>query len=337
MLGLDEVNRVDKARLWSAYQRWPDLAKRALSQKLELPDVQSPTSIILAGMGGSGAACDVVADWLSVNSSLPSSVVKDYHLPGHVGKGSLVVVVSLSGETKEMVSILQEGVSRGCAVVALSSGGELETLCKRLGVPHNRVEREMVPRASLPGMVFVALRVLQELGLVKCQKDLDEASRSLGRLASEVAPGVRFRDNKAKKLAKILHGKRVVIYSSSYSESVGHHFKASMNENAKVPVDSGCYPEIFHNEIETWRSARGRAVVLLRHSDEDQNVARKLVRAKEVLADASIPVVEVREEGGLLSSLLDWCLFLDMVSIYVAVLRNIPPISTPLLDKTRTV
>jgi len=337
MLGHDEVNRIDKAGLWRAYQEWPNLSNRALSQRLELPVVHSPESIVLGGMGGSGAACDVVADWLSANSSIPASVVKDYHLPRHVGKRSLVIVVSLSGNTKEMTSILQEAVARSCDVVALSSGGVLEQMCRRLGVPHNKVEKMMVPRASLPGMVFVALRVLGELGLVNCQNDLREAALSLERMAPKVAPDVPIRDNGAKKLAKVLHGKRAVIYSPSFSASVGHHFKASMNENAKVSVDSGCYPEIFHNEIETWKSAEDRAVVLLRRPDEDENVSRKLVRAKKILARAGIPVVEVREEGALLSSLLDWCLFLDMASIYAAVLRKIPPISTPLLDKTRTV
>jgi len=337
VLKLEEVNMVDVAGLWKAYEQWPDVSTRALQQRLILPEVHSPQAIVLGGMGGSGAACDVVADWLNTNSKIPSFVVKDYHLPRSAGKRSLVFIISLSGETKEALSLLDEAVDRGCDVAAFSSGGAIERTCKKRGIAYNRVEKVMVPRASLPGMVFVPLRVLNDLGFVDALKELHEAEHSLRKLVSRVTPDIPFKSNEAKKLASTLAGKSPVIYTSSRHASVGHHFKASMNENAKVPVDAGCYPEIFHNEIETWGSSAERAVVILRHAEEDKRISRKIVRAKWILSRAGVPVTEVYEGGGMLSSLLDWCLYMDMVSVYVAVLKKTPPISTPLLDSARLI
>jgi glucose/mannose-6-phosphate isomerase len=263
-------------------------------------------------------------------------VVKDYDLPKFVRDGTLVLAVSLSGDTKEVVNAFEEAIGRGCDVVGVSSGGTLEERCKTSAVPHNRVERLMVPRASLPGMVVTSLRILGEMGIADFDHELREASGSLSRRTPQVHPSVQGSKNPAKKIAGLLYNRRATVYTNSGYQSIGHHFAASMNENAKVPVDVGAYPEIFHNEIETWRVAAGRAVVLLRGRDERKEILRRLVRTRSLFSKAKIPWIELGPTGGALSTMLDWCLLLDVASIYVAVLRKTPPVETPLLDETRS-
>lgn len=337
MLGPKDVDRVDSNGLWKAYREWPAASRRALTGPLELPRIIDPRLIVLAGMGGSGAACDIVHDWLSQNAETPSVVVKGFHLPRFVDGRCLVFAISLSGNTKEILGVLTEATERKCAVVALSSDGELEKMCRRLGVPFNRVERLLVPRASLPGMVLIPLRILQEMGLVRASADMGDAVRSLERTFGDISPEVAFRHNPAKRLAKLLWKSSPVIYSSYDHLSAAFHFRASMNENAKVPVGVCSFPEMFHNEIETWYYRRKRTVVLLRHSLEDEEVNRRLSRAKSLMSKKGIPVFEVKQEGHLLASLLDWCLFLDMVSIYIAVLDRRSPSETHLIDMIRSV
>src|SRR5439155_2073504 len=164
---------------------------------------------------------------------LPVIVVKDFHLPRCVNKQTLVMIVSYSGETKEVLSLLAEAVERKCSIVAVSSGGVLETRSKELGVPHNMVERLVVPRASVPGMLFVPLRILSELGLVKgFEKEAEESIIAMEKTLAEVSPGVKFQRNPAKKAAISLYRFRPVVYSSSLHASAAYHFKDSMNENA---------------------------------------------------------------------------------------------------------
>ena len=337
MLGLADVDSVDSKGLWKAYKAWPAASRRALAEPLSLPRFNDPKLIVLAGMGGSGAACDIVHDWLSANGKTPCAVVKDFHLPRFVDKHCLVFAISLSGNTREILSVLGEAVARKCSVVAFSSDGELEKECKKTGVPFNRVERLLVPRASLPGMVLLPLRILQDMALAKTSTDIEDAVRSLRKTFSDISPDVDFQHNPAKRLARFLWKSSPVVYSSLGHLSAANHFRASMNENAKIPVGVGSFPEIFHNEIETWYHPRKRAVVLLRHGLEDKEVARRLARARSLMAKRGIRVFEVKQEGRLLASLLDWCLFLDMVSIYVAVLNGRSPSETHLIDMIRSV
>ncbi len=338
MLDIEAIRKVDRAGFWEAYMKWPDAARRALSQSLEVPPRREVSLIVLAGMGGSGIACSVIADWLRPNSSLPVMVVKDFQLPKCVGRRSLVVVLSLSGETKEMLSVFNEAVGRGCSVVTVSSGGELESASRRLGVPHNKVEKLMAPRASLPGLLYVPLRILSELGLAPSLKsEVEESIGVLEKTVAEVSPSVAFSRNPAKKVAKLLRETRPVVYSSGRHESVAYGFKASMNENAKTDVQVGAYPELFHNEIETWRSRSGRAVLLLRHSDESRELRRRIHRMKAIVAASGCRVVEVWCRDGLLASLVRWALLLDMISIYVAVLKGREPLPTKLLNRMREI
>lgn len=338
MLDIEEIGEVDRNGFWEAYIRWAEASRRALSQPIELPARREIRLIVLAGMGGSGTACSVIADWLRPNSNLPVIVVKDFHLPRCVNQHSLVMVVSLSGETKEMLNLLTEAVERGCSVVAVSSGGSLEKISRRLGVPHSKVERLMAPRASLPGLLYVPLRILSELGLARnFRREADESVGALERTIAEVSPWVKFQSNPAKKIAKSLYGRRPVVYLSGQYESAAHSFKASMNENAKVFVQVEVFPELFHNEIETWRVKNDRVVLLLRHSAEKEELRKRIKKMKALIQARGGKVVEVWCQEGLLASLVRWALFLDMISVYVAVLGGRDPLSTKYVNQMRSI
>jgi len=338
MLDLEEIRAVDQSGLWEAYLKWPESSRRALSQPLELPVVHNPKLVVLAGMGGSGGACSLIYDWLWPIFDLPVIVVKDFHLPKCVNRQSLVVIVSYSGDTKEALSILDKAVELRCSIVTVSSGGVLETRSKELGAPHNRVERLVVPRASVPGMLFVPLRILSELGLVRgFEKEAEESILAMEKTLAEVSPAVKFTRNPAKKAATLLHRARPVIYSSSMHASAAYHFKDSMNENAKVAVQVELLPELFHNEIETWLEKTDRMLVLLRHAGEEQEIKKRILKMTSLVQVRGTKIVEVWCQENLLASLVRWTLFLDMVSIYVAVLKRTNPLSTLLLNQMRTI
>jgi glucose/mannose-6-phosphate isomerase len=337
-LDLEEVREVDQGGLWEAYLKWPESSRRALSQPLELPIKHDTQLVVLAGMGGSGSACSLIRDWLWPIFGLPVIVVKDFRLPKCVNRHSLVIVVSYSGDTKEALSLLAEAVERKCSMITVSAGGLLEKRSKELGVPHNRVERLVVPRASVPGMLFVPLRILSELGLVNgFEKEAEESIVAIEKTLAEVSPSVKFARNPAKKTAMSLNRFRPVVYSSTQHASAAYHFKDSMNENAKVAVQVELLPELFHNEIETWAEKTDRMLVLLRHTREQEEIKKRIQRMTALVQARGTKVAEVWCQEGLLASLMRWTVFLDMVSIYVAVLRRTNPLSTLLLKEMKSV
>jgi len=336
VLGPKEIRAVDKQGLWEAYTKWPSAVRTSLARPLSLPQGRDFDKVILAGMGGSGSACDVLAEWSRPIIRVPVTVVKDYHLPGFAGPRTLVLAVSLSGETKETLSVLGEAVGKGCTVVSVSSGGAMQGSSVELGVPFNRVEKLLVPRASTPGMVLVPGRILAALGLLEDKGEFGMVEGAVRRVLARSLPSVSFGRNPSKKLAKTLLGKSAVVYASPGALSAAVHFKNSMNENAKVPVLVEAYPELFHNGVETWGTSRNRAVVLLRGPREGGELKGKAVSLKRMLEEVGVPVAEFRSEDGELATLLSWCLALDLASIYLAVLEKRDPTPTPILNRMRS-
>jgi glucose/mannose-6-phosphate isomerase len=334
VLSPSEIRAVDREGLWEAYTKWPASIRKSLKQPLKLPKVAKATSIVIGGMGGSGSACEMLADWIRPRVKVPVEVVKDYHLPGFAGRETLVAVVSLSGETKETISLLQEAVKRECPSVGFASGGTLENLCSDNGVPFNRVDRLLVPRASIPGMVLLPARVLVGLGLVEPGR-LGTVASSVEETLARSAPSVPYERNPSKKLAKALLGRNVVVYSSSGLCSIAHHFKASMNENAKVQVQAEVYPELLHNEVETWVAGRNRTVVMLRKKSGEEEMEGKFERLKEILRKEKVSVSQFTVDSDDLGSLLGVALTLDLTSAYVAVLGGTAPAPTPVLTQLR--
>jgi glucose/mannose-6-phosphate isomerase len=332
VLSLQQVKAVDREGLWEAYSKWPELIRGSLTQSLELPPVREFGSVVLGGMGGSGSACEILADWLRPRTRVPVTVVKDYALPGFASSGTLAILVSFGGETKETRNLLRESVSRGCSVVTVSSGGELERLSRELKVPHNRVEGLMVPRASVPSMIIVGARILASLGLVDDSGDLDDAAGEVERALARGAASTPFARNASKKLARKLRRRNVVIYSPAATASVAVHFKNSMNENAKVPVQVESYPELFHNEIETWVAGKDRMVVLLRVSSLEDKTAGEVQRLRQLIRKYKVPLTELRADAVTLGTLLSWSLLLDLASVYLAVLEGRAPAPTPILS-----
>jgi len=335
VLGLKEIEAVDKHGLWEAYARWPAAVRTSLTQPLDVPKSRDIGSVVLAGMGGSGSACDILAEWSGPIARVPVTVVKEYHLPGFAGPRTLVVAVSLSGDTKETLSILREAVDKGCTVVGVSSGGAMQAGSAELGVPFNRVERLLVPRASTPGMVLVPARILAALGLLNGTEEFELVEGAVRRTLERSLPSVPFGQNPSKKLAKALLGKSAVVYASPGAVSAAVHFKNSMNENAKVPALVETYPELLHNGIETWKASRNRAVVLLRGPREGVELQSKVAGMKRMLKRVGVSVTEFRPEDGDLATLLSWCLALDLASVYLAVLGKRDPTPTPILNKMR--
>src|SRR5690606_4113263 len=82
-------------------------------------------NVVIAGMGGSALAADilsaVVRSWLGV----PIEVIKGYDLPGYAWQNTLVIASSHSGNTEETLSCYQQARDRGCQLAVLTSGGKI--------------------------------------------------------------------------------------------------------------------------------------------------------------------------------------------------------------------
>jgi len=127
-----------------------DQARAALAATQSVPLVgPAPGAVVVAGMGGSGIAGDVLAALAYFRSPVPVLTVKGDRLPAFVGPSTLLVAVSYSGATDETLAAVEEGLSAGARLVAVCSGGRLAELAQRHGAPVALVAPGRMPRAAL--------------------------------------------------------------------------------------------------------------------------------------------------------------------------------------------
>jgi glucose/mannose-6-phosphate isomerase len=115
-------------------------------------------------------------------------------------------------------------------------------------------------------------------------------------------------------------------------------WKTQINENAKAPAFTGTIPELCHNEIVGWgqhgdMTRQVFTLVELRHDEEHPQEARRFDLVRDLLAEVTHDVIEVRAIGeGPLAQLFDLTLVGDFVSLHMAAQEGIDPGPVPVKD-----
>lgn len=347
---LERIRKVDKSSMLSfcinAPEHYEKAAALAKTMSLTYP---RPKTIVVAGMGGSGIGGELLNDWSRNRLGIPVSVCKDYTLPRYVNEGSLVFVLSYSGETEESLSAFLEAARRKCMIFCISSGGSLGEFARKLGVPYLQIPAGMPPRAALPYLFLPTMLSLEAMGLVSgVDLEISETSKVLRSVCRENAPQVPLNRNFSKMLALNVQGTIPVIYGFGVYRAVAQRFKTQLNENSKVPAKSEIFPELNHNEIVGWEKAheivKWFSVIFIRDKNEPAEIKQRIETTKELLCEQSLKLFEVWSKGT--SPLTKMCSIIctgDFVSAYLAILRGVDP--TPVrtitllkrkLEKSRT-
>jgi len=293
-------------------------------------------NITVIGMGGSAIGGDLAASLLADELKVPMSVHRDYGLPAFIGRDSLVIASSYSGNTEETLSAFDEARKRGAKVLALTTGGTLATQARAANYPVVTFSYKARPRATLGYSLGLVLGSLTRLGLIRdLSADIDAAVADLAKLEERVHEGARTND--AKKLAIELYGRIVFAYGAGVMGVMARRVKGQWNENAKNWSAFDVMSELNHNAVVGFPNpqiAREAITVLLLRSDRDN--PRHKIRfdvTRELLDRASIQHKSL-EFGGtnLLSEVLQMTLFTDYVSFYVALLNGADPSPNTAID-----
>jgi glucose/mannose-6-phosphate isomerase len=289
-----------------------------------------PDNIIVAGMGGSGIGGELLKDYARSQAVVSIEVSKDYSLPAYVGKHTLVLVVSYSGDTEETLSAFLDAVRRRCMIFCISSGGALLEHAEKLNVPFLRVPAGMPPRAASPYLLVPQLALLEKLGLLTgVSEGLTEAIQILEKVGRENAPEQLISVNLAKSLASGINGTVPVIYGSGLFRGAAMRWKQQFNENAKLPAKWEVFSELNHNEVVGWERAGTLATcfsaVFLRDETEPAEVRSRIEITKTLLPKESKQFEVWSQGSGTLARILSTILVGDFTSVYLAVLRGVDP------------
>jgi len=335
---------LDTQGMWDAAAQLPEqvaAAARRTGDIAGLPRRDAIAHVVVLGMGGSGIAGDVFEATAGPDLEVPVSVVKSYCPPGFVGPASLVFAVSYSGDTEETVEAAQAAVSRGAAVVVVTSGGELAKLAEGWGAPVVPVPDSIPqPRAAVGAMAVPLLSVSEGVGLLTgprrwIDRAVDQLQRRRDQLAGPASPAAAL----ARRIGRTIP---LVYGAAGLGAVAAWRWKADVNENAKAPAFVASQPELCHNEIAGWGqhgdiTRQLLTLVNLRHDGEHPRVARRFGLVDDIVREVVAGIEEVRAEGeGRLAQLLDLVIFGDFVSLHLAAQEGLDPGPVPALNEIKS-
>lgn len=334
---INEIKKTDRSGMLELIVKFPDQCAGAFSIGKDFFVPQSYIgagykNIVFSGLGASAIGADLLRSYLIDEIRIPIFVSRDYTLPRFVGKDSLFLACSYSGETEETLSSYAEAKQKGAKVIVMTSGGKLEIIAKEDKMPVVYIPGGNPPRAMLGYSFFSWLDVLYKFGFISDRtRDVEEAIADMkGFRDSDIGPQIASDDNIAKKLALELSGKYAIIYGANkHIDSVVVRWRSQIAENAKILASTHLFPEMNHNEIVGWESPKKLlkdfTVVMLRDESEHPRVAKRMEITKAMIGKES-KVIELQSKGrNLLSRMFNLIGTGDFVSYYLAVLNGIDP------------
>lgn len=338
---LDDKNLIsqrDPSDALGAVMGLPDQAKFEV-ELMNATETTEVSSVVLAGMGGSALAADMVKVLAAEQIRVPIEVIKGYDLPNFVDQQTLVVAISHSGNTEETLSCYDQAKQCGAALAAMATGGQLIERAKQDGTLYADVPGGAQPRMSTVYHLRILLSILQQFGVIDGQllAELYDSSTWLKDKLAQWAPEVPLEDNYPKQIAKFSAGKTAVFYGGEKTWPLAYKWKISWNESAKNVAFWNQYPEFNHNEFMGWTShpvEKPFAVFDLASSFERERIGERMNLSDRMLSGLRPKAWELELIGENLTRQFLWGLALaDMASIYLAILNNVDPAPVVLIEK----
>jgi glucose/mannose-6-phosphate isomerase len=322
-LNIATLEKYDIQKMYKIYDKWPEIARESFESEQKPIDFQNIDYIVFGGMGGSGAIGDIFESILS-KTKIHVNVVKGYVLPETVNSNTLVVIVSVSGNTNETLSLLESSKKINCNIIAFSSGGKIQEYCIKNDVKHISVTKFHSPRATFPSFLYTMLKVLHQTLKIKGE-DIIDSIKNLENLQKIISSSNLTENNVSLNLAKSIKSIPIIYYPSGL-QSASIRFKNSLQENAKMHAISEDVIEASHNGIVSWERKSHTMPILIRGSGDHIKTKERYEILKEFFIKKKINYEEIISiEGNILSKLITLIYLLDYATIYKAVMDNIDP------------
>ena len=263
---ISDIQRYDSSKMYEAYEKWPETAQENYFFT-DFPKIQFKNidHIVFAGVGGSGTIGDVISSILSKND-IHVNVVKGYLLPKTVDSNTLIVTTSVSGNSKEALTILQNVKKSKGKFLAFSSGGKMKKYSIKNKIPYYEIPEIHSPRASFSCYLYSILNVLEDVIPLKKQ-DVKESISLLVKTRKGISSTNLTNSNPALSLAKWITGFPIIYYPWGL-HSAAIRFKNSLQENAKMHAIIEDVVEASHNGIVAWEKKSQIFPILLQGYDD---------------------------------------------------------------------
>jgi glucose/mannose-6-phosphate isomerase len=313
-------------------------------QTLPLPDsFKRIDKIVIAGMGGSAIAGDLLAALVADSCNIPIIVNRNYELPAYAdGQSTLVVGSSYSGETEETLSAIEQADARGTKFMAITTGGRLAQYAQKAGAPAWTFDYLAPPRAALGWSFGLLLALVCRLGLVRdLSADVADAVEVMGRAVPVLSVDSPVVKNPAKRLAGQLIGRVPVIYAGGLLAPVARRWKTQINENGKSIAQWEELPEVNHNgsagiSFPPPLMTKVALIMLVSPKLDHPRLALQQKITQELYLHEGLPIDVVKTRGNSpLANMMSAVQFGDYVSYYVAIAYGVDPTPVMLIEELK--
>ncbi len=330
------AGKYDKFDMAGVIERTPGQIEFALTDP-GFPVIKAGSfdKVIIVGMGGSGLPLDVLSGGFHGRLCKPVYLVQHYDCPYPVDAQTLVIAISFSGNTEEVISAVTEMSRTGAAILAMAAGGKLAQLAAAGGypfvrIPKEREGKEFQPRCATGYIVTYLARILAATGILVDPRP---------QLAALV-PFLRSLDIRAEaeEMARWFAQRIPVIYvDEPYRRALGRIFKIKLNENAKRPAFYNSLPEANHNEMIGFTQPDGSfALLYLRDPNSNERVHSRFAVMKKIFSRGGFDHVILREwtlpGETRLEKIFAGIMFADWCSYAAALLDGIDPTMVSLVE-----
>ena len=323
MFDISTLDKFDSHKMYAVYDKWPKIARESFQSNQSSINFDNIEHIVFAGMGGSGAIGDMFASILS-KTKIHVNVVKGYLLPKTVDSNTLVIVISVSGNTVETLSVLKSAHKLGSKIIAFSSGNKMQEYCRKNKIEHRIIQQYHSPRASFTSFLYTILNVLHSTLKIK-QQDILESIIELENLSKKINSLNLTNENPALSLSQWLNNIPVIYYPFGL-QSAAIRFKNSLQENAKMHVITEDVIEVCHNGIVSWEKPSDVKPILIQGVDDYNKTKERFDILMEYFELNSIEYKKINSvKGSILTKLINLIYFLDYTSIYKAILLETDP------------
>ena len=336
-MNLDDISRfeeLDPAGMLAEIDRLPDQLESAwkLGWKLPLGEISGVRKVLIAGMGGSAIAADLLAAYAAPMATVPIIVWRDYDLPAFCADHDvLVIVCSHSGNTEETLSAFTAGVESETQLLAMTTGGELTQQANANGVPLWHFDHMGQPRAAVGYSFGLLLALMTRLGLIPDPEgELSAAVREMRSQQKALRAESPIVENPAKRMAGQLVGRWPTIMGAEFLAPVARRWRTQIGELAKAVAGFEALPEADHNMVAGVLHPESHIpssiVVFLQGSQvHERNILRTQVTREILMLEGfGTDVIEARGDTRLSQQ---WTMlhFGDYTSYYLAMAYGVDP------------
>ena len=296
------------------------------------PKYKAIKNIVVCGMGGSAYGGYIASTLYQQELKVPIITLNDYHLPGFVGKDSLVIIVSYSGTTEEPINCSKEALQKGAKITGFSSGGIIGDFLKDRypGFIFNpKYNPSGQPRLGTGYIIMGTLALLKSLGVIEINNE------GIKRAIDEVRNSQEEIKNKAIDLAQKLQGYIPLIFAAEHLVGNAHIIRNQLNETSKSFSAFEDIPELNHHLMEGLKNpVDKRLIALFVDSDNYSGKhAKRIELTMDVIKQNGMDFIEYKPSGSSkLSEVLNVLSFGGYLTLYLALLYGQDPSLIPWVD-----